>query len=165
MPLSQSLSSKGFSINTNDVILRQTCTTCVSVTRNWNRKIKIQVPKPSNLYSSNQQSFYINFSTCAVLVWVFWLSLFFGLFPFCRVFSVLKKKEKTVFFTAQLDATFFFSTVLDQHKLVSPSFYVVSPFPTLHLLTSWHAPFSPQFPASFSSSPPPPLIPSHLPSL
>lgn len=44
MPLSQSLSSTGFSINTNDVILRQTCTTCVSATRNWNRRMKIQVP-------------------------------------------------------------------------------------------------------------------------
>lgn len=44
MPLSQSLRSKGFSINTNDVILRQTCTACVSATRNWNRRMKIQVP-------------------------------------------------------------------------------------------------------------------------
>lgn len=62
--------------------------------------------------------------------------IFFLVVFFLRGFVCTLKKEKTVFFTAQLDANFFFSTVLDQHKLVSPSLYVMSPFPTLHLLTS-----------------------------
>lgn len=63
----------------------------------------------------------------------FWLSLFFGFlflwgFVVWLVSFVLKK---AIFFTAQLVASFFFPTVPDQHKLVSPSLYVMSPFATL----------------------------------
>lgn len=85
--------------------------------------------KPSNLHSFNRVCIY------SFLDVGFWHVLVFFLFGF----ACFKEKQSFLYCNAGCHPFLSYgvlgSTVLDQHKLVSPSPSVMPPFPTLHLLT------------------------------